>query len=142
MFTHFEYGIIAVKVKLHKNFSLSIGKTWHLLGAVFSFITVFENRPKSRIKHCERSELRFSFWVDKSSLEMPKMIIVASFWKLKQCYQTGHFFIGHKIVENTKIKKVKCDILGDFQTLCAFSGNGMQSIFLARSRSEWKFQSC
>ena len=25
--------------------------------------------------------------------------------------------IGHKLVENAKIEKFKCDILGDFQTL-------------------------
>ena len=28
-------------------------------------------------------------------------------------------FIGQKLVENAKIQKLKCDILGDFQTLCA-----------------------
>ena len=27
--------------------------------------------------------------------------------------------IGQKLVENDKIQKFKCDILGDFQTLCA-----------------------
>ena len=37
---------------------------------------------------------------------------------VKQCYQTGQFFIGQKLVENAKIEKLKCDILGDFQTLC------------------------
>ena len=26
--------------------------------------------------------------------------------------------MGQKVVENTKIDKFKCDILGDFQTLC------------------------
>ena len=26
--------------------------------------------------------------------------------------------IGQKLVENAKIEKFKCDILGDFQTLC------------------------
>ena len=45
-----------------------------------------------------------------------------SFWRVfenlklavKQCYQTGQ-----KMVENAKIEKFKCDILGDFQTLCS-----------------------
>ena len=32
---------------------------------------------------------------------------------VKQCFQTGQ-----KMVENAKIEKFKCDILGDFQTLC------------------------
>ena len=27
--------------------------------------------------------------------------------------------IGQKLVENAKIEKFKCDILGDFQTLCS-----------------------
>ena len=36
----------------------------------------------------------------------------------EQCYQTGQFFIGQKLVENTEIQKFKCDILSDFQTLC------------------------
>ena len=37
---------------------------------------------------------------------------------VNQCYQTGQFVIGQKLVENAKIQKFKCDILGDFQTLC------------------------
>ena len=27
-------------------------------------------------------------------------------------------FIGQKLVENAKIQNLKCDIFGDFQTLC------------------------
>ena len=30
---------------------------------------------------------------------------------VKQCYQTGQFLIGQKLVENAKIQKSKCDIL-------------------------------
>ena len=39
---------------------------------------------------------------------------------VKQCYQTGQ-----KLVENAKIQKFKCDILGDFQTMwdCVFFSN-------------------
>ena len=33
---------------------------------------------------------------------------------VKQCYQTGQFFMGQKLAENAKIEKFKCDILGDF----------------------------
>ena len=36
----------------------------------------------------------------------------------KQSYQTGQ-----KLVENAKIERFKCDILGDFQTLCLFSAS-------------------
>ena len=52
----------------------------------------FENRPKSRIQRCERSELRLHFKSIKNSKNGP-------FWPLfvnlklavKQCYQTGHY---------------------------------------------------
>ena len=53
----------------------------------------------------------------------PKMVNLASFETLKlevkQNYQTGHFLIGEKLVEYAKIQKLKCDIFGDFQTLCS-----------------------
>ena len=47
----------------------------------------------------------------------------ASFWKPKPCGQTllpdRSVLIGQKLVENAKINIIKCDILGDFQTLCS-----------------------
>ena len=47
--------------------------------------------------------------------------ILASFWKPEACGQTvlpdRSVLIGQKLVENAKIEKFKCDILGDFQTL-------------------------
>ena len=56
---------------------------------------------------------------------MPKMVILASVWKPKACGQTvlpdRSVLIGQKLVENAKIEKFKCDILGDFQTLCEHS---------------------
>ena len=53
---------------------------------------------------------------------MPKMV---NFWRVfenlqlpvKQCYQTIHFLMGQKLLENAKIEKLECDILADFQTL-------------------------
>ena len=47
------------------------------------------------------------------------------FWRIfeklklavKQCYQTGQFFNRTIIGENAKIKKLKCDILSNFQTM-------------------------
>ena len=58
--------------------------------------TVFENHRKSRIQHCERSELCLYFWVDKNALKMPKIVNFGDFFEnlkvaMKQCYQTGHF---------------------------------------------------
>ena len=45
------------------------------------------------------------------------------FRKPKACGQTelsdSSVLIGQKLVENAKIEKFKCDILGDFQTLCS-----------------------
>ena len=47
---------------------------------------------------------------------------LASFWKPKACSQIElpdrSVLIGQKLVESAKIQKFKCDILGDFQTLC------------------------
>ena len=49
---------------------------------------------------------------------MPKMVNLASFWKSETCGQTvlpdRSILIGQKLVENAKIEKLKCDILGDF----------------------------
>ena len=46
---------------------------------------------------------------------------LAIFWKIKVCGQTvlpdRSMSIGQKMVENVKVKKFKCDILGDFQTM-------------------------
>ena len=54
---------------------------------------------------------------------MPKMVNFASFWKTEACGQTVlpdmPFLFGQKLIENAKIQKLKCDILRDFQTLCA-----------------------
>ena len=64
----------------------------------------------------------FTFWVDKSLLKVPKMVNLASFWKTEDNGQKVlpdySVLIGQKLVENAKIPKFKCDILGDFQTLC------------------------
>ena len=53
------------------------------------------------------------------------MLTFASFWKPEACGQTvlpdRSVLIGQKLVENAKIQKFKCDILGDFQTLCLSS---------------------
>jgi len=50
------------------------------------------------------------------------MVNLASFLKPEACGQAvlpdRSLLIGQKLVENAKIWKFKCDILGDFQTLC------------------------
>ena len=75
---------------------------------------MFENRPKSRIQHCERSEQHLHF-------EMPKMVNLTSFLKPEACGQTVlpdmSILIGQKLVENAKIQQFKCDFLSSFQTL-------------------------
>ena len=52
------------------------------------------------------------------------MVQFGSFGKPKACGQTElpdrSISIGQKLVENAKIERLKCDILGDFQTLCCF----------------------
>ena len=104
--------------------------------------TVFKNHRKSLIQHCERSELGLHFeWTKVHQ----KCSILASFletygqtvlpdkslFKGQKLVENGQFLknlwsnsvirsllIGQKLTENTKIKKFKCDILSDFQTLC------------------------
>ena len=53
---------------------------------------------------------------------MPKNVHFTSFWKPEACGQTvlpdRSILHGQKLVENAKIEKLKCDILGDFKTLC------------------------
>ena len=52
---------------------------------------------------------------------MPKMAILASFWKPENCGKTvlpdRSILIRQKWVEKAKIEKLKGDIWGDFQTL-------------------------
>ena len=55
--------------------------------SIFQFVgnhrqsnTVFENHRKSLIQHCELTT--FTFWVDKSSLKMPKIVNLAIFLKI------------------------------------------------------------
>ena len=80
---------------------------------------MFENHRKSLIQHCERSELRLHFEWTKVNWNCPKWSILASFRKPEACGQTVlpdmSVLIGQKL-ENAKIEKFKCDILGDFQT--------------------------
>ena len=57
----------------------------------------------------------FTFWVAKSSLKMPKMLNLASFWKPEACSQPvlpdRSILIGQKLVKKAKIQKFNCDIL-------------------------------
>ena len=46
--------------------------------------------------------------------------------------------IGQKLVENAKIQKFKCDILGDFQTLC----QGLQEYFSNETFWQRKVTGC
>ena len=50
------------------------------------------------------------------------MLDFDEFLKPEACGQTvlpdSSILIGQKLAENIKTQKLKCDILGDFQTLC------------------------
>ena len=41
-------------------------------------------------------------------------------------FPNGSLLTGQKLVKNAKIQKIKCDILGDFQTLCYHLHSGLQ----------------
>ena len=74
--------------------------------------------PKKSHSTLQTKRAWFTFWVDKSSLKMPKMVKLTSFWKPEACGQTvlpdRSILIGQKLVENARIEKFKCDILGNF----------------------------
>ena len=78
--------------------------------------------PKKSHSTLRAKRATFTFWVDKSSLKMPKGSILASFWKPEACGRTvlpdRSFLKGQKLMEIVKIQKFKCDIFCDFQTLC------------------------
>ena len=75
--------------------------------------TVFKNRPKSRIQHCERSELRLfsgQKLIKKAQNEKSGLFFKNLKFVVKKCYQTGQFW--------WKMPKSKiCDIMRHFQTL-------------------------
>ena len=83
---------------------------------------MFENQPKSRIQHCERSELRLHFEWTKIHQKWQKWSNLTNFWLTEATFQLvlpdKPLLIGQKLIENAKIEKFRCDILGDFQTLC------------------------
>ena len=61
------------------------------------------------------------------------MVILASFWKPEVCCQEvlpdRPILIGQELVENAKIEKLKCNLLGDFQTLWARTGLVLSTIW-------------
>ena len=66
-----------------------------------------------------RSELRLHFEWTKIHQKWSNL---TSFWLTEATFQTvlpdKPLLIGQKLIENAKIEKFRCDILGDFQTLC------------------------
>ena len=80
---------------------------------------MIENHKISLIQYVLRAKrVMFTFWVNKSSLKMPKISWFGEFWKSKACGQIVlPILIGQKLVENVKVRKFKCDILSNFQTM-------------------------
>ena len=75
--------------------------------------------------HCERSEYVYIL-EDKSSLKNAKN---GPMWRVFENLTYGQtelpdraVLIGQKLEKNAKIEIFKCDILGDFQTLCRRRG--------------------
>ena len=105
--------------KMDGNFHCTLLENWFKKS---NFTVWIENPRKSLIQNRERSKLRFHFEWTKFNEKCQKLSILASFWKPEACSQTvlrdRSVLMGQKLVENAKIQKFKCDILGDFQTLC------------------------
>ena len=83
---------------------------------------VFENHRKKSHSTLRAKRATFTFLVDKSSLKMPKIVNLASFWNRVAFSETALpdrlILILQKLVENAKIEKLKCDIFSYFQPLC------------------------
>ena len=65
----------------------------------------------------ERSELRLHTEWTKNHKKCHKWLI----WRVyenQSVLPDRSLIIGKKLIENAKIEKFRCDILGDFQTLC------------------------
>ena len=65
-------------------------------------------------------------WINATNNDLQEMQVqdckirrLAGVWKsrIQQCKRTELLLMEQKLVENAKIEKLKCDILGDFQTL-------------------------
>ena len=75
--------------------------------------TVFENHRKKSHSTLRGKRATFTFWVDKKSFKMPKMV---NFWWVfenlvaKQCYQTGQCYKDKSKYKNAKIQSIKWDI--------------------------------
>ena len=70
--------------------------------------TVFEIHRKKSYSTLRAKRAVFTFELDKSSLKMPKIVHLASFWQPEACGQTvlpdRSLLIEQKLVENAKIK--------------------------------------
>ena len=76
-------------------------------------IVVFENHIKSRIQHCERSELHLHFELTKIHQKLAKLTIFGIF---------NEFLSTPNVTVARFARNVECDFFCDFQTLC--SGRG------------------
>ena len=83
--------------------------------------TVFENHRKRSHSTLRAKRATFTFWIDKSSLKMPKNSQFRKFWENWRSGQAmlpdRSFLVGQKLVENANIEFFKWDILSHFQTL-------------------------
>ena len=71
-----------------------------------SLITVFENHKK--VSFYIASKAKSTFWVDKSSLKMPKIVNFGEFLKNGQTVLPDRsLLLGQTLLENAKIQKFK-----------------------------------
>ena len=90
---------------------------WKIYCKTFNACTVVESHRKDLIQHCEWSKLRLHFECTKVHKKCKKNRRLASFWSLRSKSVTRQvsLILGQKLVENPKIQKLKCDILGIFK---------------------------
>ena len=100
--------------------------TWTPMNKIILARTVFENHTK-KVSFNIASEASYVYILSgqKFTKKCQKWSNLTSFWKPKACGQTvlpdRSALIGQKLVENAKIRKFICDILGDFQTMRVYA---------------------
>ena len=97
--------------------------SYHLSYLTIPIISPLPKFTFSSVSHDLNSKFHYAkhnrnFEETKVKKKKKKWSTLTSFWKPEACGQTDRsILIVQKLVENAKMPKFKCDILGNFQTL-------------------------
>ena len=118
----------AQSLELHMEFDLSKYQTemtpktvWHFSGITQKIPQCLKITENVSFYIASEASNIYIFSAQKLTKSAKKWFILASFCRTKVSGQTvlpdRSILIGQKLVESAKIQNIKCDILGDFQTM-------------------------